>query len=249
MPKNIYVLSDIHGHYKVFMKMLEKINFSDDDHLYILGDCCDRGPQSIEIYLYLQEHKDNIVLLKGNHEAMMRDAFLADNEKASAIRQWNRNGGRKTMENYDGYLKKEKLNDLDYNIIKSAFTKMMVDYINACPNFVELNVNHQDYVLVHAGFNPEKGLYEQNEEECLWMREYFFMSPGLKDKIVIFGHTPTCYMHNKDNCYDIWFDPVFEDKMGIDGGLGPFEDGQLNCICLNTEQTYVVRKSEMEDLV
>ena len=56
-------------------------------------------------------------------------------------------------------------------------------------------------------------------------------------------------MHNKDNCYDIWFDPVFEDKMGIDGGLGPFEDGQLNCICLNTEQTYIIKKSELEDLV
>jgi serine/threonine protein phosphatase 1 len=71
----------------------------------------------------------------------------------------------------------------------------------------------------------------------------------MKDKIIIFGHTPTCYMHNKDNCYDIWFDPVFEDKMGIDGGLGPFEDGQLNCICLNTEQTYIIKKSELEDLV
>jgi len=44
MPKNIYVLSDLHGHYNIFIKMLEKINFSDDDVLYILGDCCDRGP-------------------------------------------------------------------------------------------------------------------------------------------------------------------------------------------------------------
>ena len=41
MPKNIYVLSDLHGHYNIFIKMLEKINFSDDDVLYILGDCCD----------------------------------------------------------------------------------------------------------------------------------------------------------------------------------------------------------------
>ena len=32
-----------------------------------------------------------------------------------------------------------------------------------------------------------------------------------KDKIVIFGHTPTCYMHNIDICYDIWFDPIYDD--------------------------------------
>ena len=48
MPKNIYVLSDLHGHYNIFIKMLEKINFSDDDVLYILGDCCDRGPDSLK---------------------------------------------------------------------------------------------------------------------------------------------------------------------------------------------------------
>ena len=74
MPKNIYVLSDLHGHYNIFIKMLEKINFSDDDVLYILGDCCDRGPDSLKIYLYIQKF-DNIHLIKGNHEIMMRDAF------------------------------------------------------------------------------------------------------------------------------------------------------------------------------
>ena len=53
MPKNIYVLSDLHGHYNIFIKMLEKINFSDDDVLYILGDCCDRGPDSLKfIYIF-----------------------------------------------------------------------------------------------------------------------------------------------------------------------------------------------------
>ena len=76
MPKNIYVLSDLHGHYNIFIKMLEKINFSDDDVLYILGDCCDRGPDSLKIYLYIQKF-DNIHLIKGNHEIMMRDAFKA----------------------------------------------------------------------------------------------------------------------------------------------------------------------------
>lgn len=249
MPKNIYVLSDIHGHYAIFRKMLEKIQFSDDDILYILGDCNDRGPQSLDIYLYLQEHRDNIILLKGNHEAMMRDAFVSDDDSSSNARQWNRNGGRKTMESYNLYLQKEKLSDLDYRIVKMAFYKMMIDYVNSCPNFVELTVNNKNYVLVHAGFNPEKGLYEQTEEECLWMREYFYMSLGIKDKTIIFGHTPTCYMHNKEDCYDVWYDPIFKDKMGIDGGLGPFEDGQLNCICLNTEEIFVIKKSEMEDVV
>lgn len=107
MPKNIYVLSDLHGHYQIFLEMLKKIHFTDDDVLYILGDCCDRGPSSLEIYFYLQEHRHNIFLIKGNHEIMMRDAFMADDPKSQSGRQWDRNGGRKTIESYHKYLKKE----------------------------------------------------------------------------------------------------------------------------------------------
>ncbi len=246
MPKNIYILSDLHGHFNIFLKMLEKINFSDDDLLYILGDCCDRGPNSLDIYFYLQMHKHNMILLKGNHEIMMRDAFIQDDPQSVSGRQWSRNGGRKTIESYHKYLKKSVLNEHDYKIVKSAFYKMMIDYVNTCPSFVEVNCNGKDYVLIHAGINPDKSLYEQSEEECAWMREYFFMSKGLEDKTIIFGHTPTNYLHQQQS-FDVWEDPIFHDKIGIDGGLGPFEDGQLNCLCLNTKEVFVLKKSEVEE--
>ena len=45
------------------------------------------------------------------------------------------------------------------------------------------------------------------------------MSKGLDNKIIIFGHTPTCYIHQASGCFDVWYDPVFKDKIGIDGGL------------------------------
>ena len=38
-----YVMSDIHGEADRFHAMLEKIEFSADDTLYILGDLIDRG--------------------------------------------------------------------------------------------------------------------------------------------------------------------------------------------------------------
>lgn len=46
----IYVISDIHGEYDLFMKMLEKIKFQDTDTLYILGDILDRGPNPIHLW-------------------------------------------------------------------------------------------------------------------------------------------------------------------------------------------------------
>ena len=36
-----YVMSDIHGKYSLFLKMLEEIRFSDNDVLYVAGDFVD----------------------------------------------------------------------------------------------------------------------------------------------------------------------------------------------------------------
>ena len=60
-----YVMSDIHGCYDEFIEMLNKINFSKEDELYILGDILDRGNKPIDILDYVISHK-NIYLIKGN---------------------------------------------------------------------------------------------------------------------------------------------------------------------------------------
>ena len=45
----IYAMSDLHGCYEKYIKMLDKINFSDSDTLYILGDVVDRGDGGIKL--------------------------------------------------------------------------------------------------------------------------------------------------------------------------------------------------------
>ncbi|MDD6083438.1 MAG: metallophosphoesterase, partial [Oscillospiraceae bacterium] len=55
-------MSDIHGMYEKYLKMLDVIKFSDDDVLYILGDIIDRGPEPIEIILDIMT-RPNIVCL------------------------------------------------------------------------------------------------------------------------------------------------------------------------------------------
>ena len=44
-----YVISDIHGCYEQYMKLLDKIHFSERDTLYLLGDLVDRGPEPMEV--------------------------------------------------------------------------------------------------------------------------------------------------------------------------------------------------------
>lgn len=45
----IYVMSDIHGEYDRYKAMLEKIQFSNDDTMYIIGDVIDRKPGGVDI--------------------------------------------------------------------------------------------------------------------------------------------------------------------------------------------------------
>ena len=247
MANRTFVLSDLHGHYNILLEMLKKIQFSDDDELYILGDCNDRGISSMKIYEFLAQHKDNIHLLKGNHELMMRDAFKSNSKSSPQWRLWKDNGGEKTLDSYKDYIVSDDMSEEEAEAAWNAFYQRMIDLVDSCPSYVEKDINDKHFVLVHAGFNPEKELIEQNEEECAWMREWFYMSPGMKDKLIIFGHTPTCYLNTSSSNFDIWRDPIFDDKIGIDGGLGPFDKGQLNCLCLNDMSVQIIRKIDIED--
>lgn len=41
-----YCISDIHGYYGLFCRLLDKIRFGDKDKLYVLGDIIDKGQDS-----------------------------------------------------------------------------------------------------------------------------------------------------------------------------------------------------------
>ena len=87
-----YVMSDFHGRHDFFMRMLEKIDFSENDTLYILGDVADRGPDGIKTFMYIMD-KPNIVYLVGNHDLFLTDAYkrsllVSDSESFYATREW-----------------------------------------------------------------------------------------------------------------------------------------------------------------
>ena len=65
----VYCMSDIHGNYEGYKNLLEKVDFKEEDTLYVLGDVIDRGKQSIKI---LQDMmiRPNVVPIIGNHEYM-----------------------------------------------------------------------------------------------------------------------------------------------------------------------------------
>lgn len=247
MMRSVYVISDLHGYYDLFMKLLDKISFNEYDLLYILGDVCDRGPDSLKILFYIQEH-DNIILLKGNHEYMMQEAlyygvYYDDFDYPSrAFNLWLANGGDTTMENIRCYLQKDKIRYEDYRAIRSAFLKNLYEYLNNLPEYLQIEVNNQTYILVHAGVDVKIPLEKQDINTLLWIREDFYFQRGDLTKIYIFGHTPTALL-NRDHSFNIWLDEIHHNKIGIDGGLACGTVGQLNCLCLNDGQITIIHKT------
>lgn len=68
----IYVMSDIHGRLDLFEKMLEKINFGDNDKLFVLGDMVDRGGDlSLLSKIHELQSKGLCIPIMGNHEKIL----------------------------------------------------------------------------------------------------------------------------------------------------------------------------------
>lgn len=92
----IFVISDLHGYYELFLKFIEKVNLQKDDLLINLGDTCDRGTQSYELYLKYDEmikQGYNILHILGNHEDMLlTTVYTPDFDR---LEHWFINGGKK----------------------------------------------------------------------------------------------------------------------------------------------------------
>lgn len=113
----VYVVSDIHGYYDLFLKGLTEIGFSDQDYLWCLGDMIDRGPDGIQILQYIMKH-DNMGLMIGNHELMLLNSVDDYGEAICSGKDaylWlNANGGRITFYQYKELLVEERIELLDW---------------------------------------------------------------------------------------------------------------------------------------
>jgi len=228
-----YIISDIHGEYQMFLKMLEKINFSNSDTLYILGDVVDRGPEPIKVLQYIID-KPNIILIRGNHEQMMLDAICLSKDKKEYVstinsRLWMRNGGFVTVDQFLNLPFEEQ--------------KKIYKYIGGTELFKIVDKN----LLVHAGIPMYKFDYKDDEElslamkkankdYLLWDRDMVYNDEFFLDNYHIYiGHTPTLKLHDTNKIYK---------TMGftlIDGGAC-FAPGVLICVCLDNNNVYYQEK-------
>lgn len=191
----IYVTSDLHGlPLSKLEELLRKVNFTERDWLYILGDVIDRENDGGVDILKWCLYQPNVQLLLGNHEAMLLSCdFVFDEvteesvgqlseEKMELLQNYVLNGGDVTL---------KALRDLKKDDPETLAE--LLDYLREAPLYETVCAGDRDFVLVHGGlenFRPDKKLSEYTADELLWCwpegdDEYF------DDIMTVFGHTPT----------------------------------------------------------
>ena len=224
-------MSDIHGCYAEYLEMLNKIGFSDEDELFILGDALDRGRDPIPLLLDLM-HRTNVHFIQGNHdciaEHILRKLYIdgAATLTSSDIKRlsnWLCEGGRPTKE--------------QFYALEADTQKKILDFIRGSPTYAELTIQGKKFILVHGGlpnFDSEKKLCEY-DKRMLTETRTDYGKPYFTDAVLVTGHTPTFLINE-----------AYRGKIYTHGGHIAIDCGcvfgsGLGCICLDDFQEYYVQ--------
>jgi serine/threonine protein phosphatase 1 len=235
-------MSDIHGCYDLYMKMLEKIEFTDDDTLYILGDVVDRGPKPMEVLLDMSM-RANVILIFGNHdyiaykilkqllleltEENIKKHFGSDLENFYRdLVEWENIGGSPTIKGF-GQL---KLNERE----------SIIEYLSEFNNnlYETLTVNDRKYILAHIGLPDKMTKDNLNDFDAVdflgpdinidYKREYF------SDIFLVTGHIPTVVID------EIYESRIYRKHNHIAIDTGAVFGYALCCLCLDTDEEFYI---------
>jgi serine/threonine protein phosphatase 1 len=167
------VVGDIHGCLANFDALLQSVAPAPEDHLILLGDYVDRGPDSAGILKRIlklsQTHR--VTSLKGNHEQMM----LAARESHDKFSDWLRNGGDATLRSYAGIRGTLKdVPDEHWHFLEHQ----LVDYLES-----------DTHIFVHANAYPDMAMSEQPDYMLRWERCDSIVAHD-SGKVIVCGHTP-----------------------------------------------------------
>lgn len=234
-----YAISDLHGQYDIFEKLLDVIDFSENDFLYVLGDAIDRGPDGIKI---LQKIKDtpNMDLLIGNHEYMMLnsidlDGYSEDLPGDSAELWMYYNGGDETFDQYCSLSESERKNLVEWLLTRKLTTLIDMDGRTIC--------------LTHSYFNEE--CIDKEYKDCnnrviwnvVWKTPYRYDLEvpidhySEKDWDFMIGHVPVQRVAGLDVKLQAFHE---QNVLLIDGGCsyGPrnvLDPNEYGVICIRLE--------------
>lgn len=234
LPANrrVFAVSDVHGNLDYLKGLLEKISFSLDDILILLGDLIEKGPQSIETLQYIiQLCKTHTVhVLRGNCDRLLFDDNIPDEWLFRFRNSWN----GQTVTNEFARKLNLPLNSPDdiavlRRMVKQEFREEIAFLIDMP---VILESDH--YIFVHGGIPGEEALQNASALkpwECMKNDDFLGQGHVFRNKWCVVGHWPATLYRKNWPCANPLVSPE-QQIVSIDGGCVIKRDGQLNGLCL-----------------
>ncbi|TQR19110.1 metallophosphoesterase [Psychrobacillus vulpis] len=237
--KRTIVISDIHANLKLFQELLNKLQYTEEDYLFINGDLCEKGTNSLEVVEYvrnLSEQSSQVYITKGNCDVVHRYVFSGSegiipymNKQKNSILNEMIADQDKTIHDFTD------LNELS-NFYRHHFLEE-IQWLEARPIAYETD----DFIIIHAGLENIED-WHQTEEKVALYTQSFYEQEHQADKTVIVGHWPVVnYRANQISSHN----PIIDlDKkiIALDGGNQIKKDGQLNALIIQYNKysyTYV----------
>jgi serine/threonine protein phosphatase 1 len=218
----LYAIGDVHGRLDLLEAMHERIRADiavrepADWRIIHLGDYTDRGPFSkgvLDFLITAGERDGRIVSLMGNHDFGLLE-FLAE---PSPHDLFATNGGGETARSYGVELRFSPAPALmdGHAKLRDAVPEEHVAFLRSLPR----SVTFGDFFFCHAGVRPGVKLERQDPRDLIWIRNEFLDHPGLYEKVIVHGHTPSDEPE------------VMANRINVD--TGAFYSGVLTCAILD----------------
>lgn len=186
-----FVIGDIHGGLKALLQVLKKINCDENDTLIFLGDYVDgwsESPAVLDFLIELQK-KQPCVFIRGNHDELLLDWLLGNNENIDE-KLWFQHGGEATV--------------LSYQNINAETKEKHIQFLQSLQDY---HLDDKNRLFIHAGFTNMKGVEHEffkplfYWDRTLWETALAIDSQLSKDAItyplrlkiyneIFIGHTP-----------------------------------------------------------
>lgn len=231
--RRTFCVSDIHGNLPLLKGLLDKLAFSQEDTLIVMGDIVERNTGSLATLRYLMELEKthDLRFLLGNCDNLVLDFVDEGGELPDDFfERWIGNLGEKSCLVQMASEAGVPLNGRgDYPMARETFRARFapeLDFLRAMPHIL-LN---GDYLLVHGGVPREEGLDGLIAFDC--MKNDHFREQGHSfRRWLVAGHTPVTLYRGDIACAN----PIIDEEshiISIDGGCTLKVDGQLNALRL-----------------
>ncbi|MEN2767044.1 metallophosphoesterase [Ornithinibacillus xuwenensis] len=247
--RRMIITSDIHTNLKLFQELLEKVHFSKEDYLFINGDLCEKGPDSIKLIHYVRtliQNNENIFLTKGNCDVVFRYVFREDEGILPYIKQRKHSILNEMMaihgKSLDDFSGLKELGEFYHTYFQSE-----IEWLESLPVAYET----RDLIIIHAGIDNHNDWYETDESQALYARA-FYESGHQSEKTVVVGHWPVVnYRAAEASSHNPIID-LEKRIICIDGGNQIKQDGQLNALVIEGGEytfTYVDELGQEEMII